>query len=197
METSTDRIDTSGKALVEFWKTRAERGDMNANTAGAIRAACSQVLAVEKDWQTLDVTKINVNDITRRFENKRHDDFKAASLATYKKRFTQGLADYLNYVKEPSAWKAPSLERRGRKPKAKVATNGKPETATSVAAEHPVTVEHPKAATLHNGLTEYPFPLRDGRFVYLHLPADLKKPEVARLTAFLNTLAVDSGAVTA
>jgi hypothetical protein len=39
---------------------------------------------------------------------------------------------------------------------------------------------------------EYPFPLREGRLAYLKLPVDLKATEVKRLTAFLNTLAVDA-----
>ena len=40
-----------------------------------------------------------------------------------------------------------------------------------------------------SGLVEYPFPLREGRFAFLRLPADLKMADVKRLTAYLSTLA--------
>ena len=42
---------------------------------------------------------------------------------------------------------------------------------------------------------EYPFPLREGRPVFLRLPMDLKLAEVSRLTAYLKTLAVDSAEI--
>jgi hypothetical protein len=40
-------------------------------------------------------------------------------------------------------------------------------------------------------MVEYPFPLRQGRLAYLKLPVDLTAAEVKRLTAFMNTLAVE------
>jgi len=39
--------------------------------------------------------------------------------------------------------------------------------------------------------TQYPFPLSDGRFAYIHLPADFTRDDVDRLTQFLHSLPLD------
>lgn len=179
-------IDTSGKALVEFWKAAAEKGLMNPNTANSLRAASHQILGIEKGWENLDIRAINVDDLTHRFQNKRHGDFKPKSLETYKKRFSQAVTEFLAYANDPSSWKAPSLERRGRKGKKTPVSGNGGEILTSTPERPPVT------PTLVSGLVEYPFPLREGRFAYLRLPVDLRLAEVKRLTAYLTTLAVDS-----
>ena len=182
---SVDSVDTSGKALVEHWKWAAEKGLMKANTANSLRAACTQVLSVISGWESLDIRAIDVDDTYRRFQNKRSKDFKPESLDAYKRRFAQAVKLFIEYANDPSSWKAPAQERASRKErKAPSATNGESVAAPPVRA--------PVGPTVISGLVEYPFPLREGRFAYLKLPADLKIAEVKRLTAYLNTLAVDS-----
>jgi hypothetical protein len=178
-------MDTTGKALVEFWKWAADKGIVNPSTASAKGTACAQVLGAMDDWEKLDVSALNVDDVFRRFTNKRSKDFTPASLNTYRSRFQQALADFLAYKKNPEAWKPKTQERSAtaRKDKpAATAKNGNGNTAP----EPPVDV--PGRA----GLVEYPFPLREGRFAYLKLPTDLKMADVKRLTAYLNTLPDDS-----
>ena len=41
-----------------------------------------------------------------------------------------------------------------------------------------------------NDMIAYPFPLRDGMLVALHLPPDLTKKEAMRMAAFIDSLAV-------
>jgi hypothetical protein len=176
-------MDTSGKALVDFWKWAGKKGLVNTNTASAKAAACSQVLGAMDDWESLDVGALNVDDVFRRFTNKRSKDFRPGSLQTYKSRFSQALVDFLAYTKNPENWKPSSADRPtlGRKDKPVAATNGN----SNVTPE-------PDALPGRAGLVEYPFPLREGRFAYLRLPADLKMADVKRLTAYLNTLADDA-----
>jgi hypothetical protein len=177
-------MDTTGKALVEFWKRAGDQGLMKKNTANSLQSACSQVLGVLDNWETLDVTALDRNDVHRRFVNKRHNDFKPESLAVYKRRFNLALDQFVSYTKNPEGWK-PSAQGRDTIPKkrSEKVTNGSrlPET----------TVKEPLLPG-HAGLVEYPFPLREGRFAYLRLPADLKAADVKRLTGFLNTLADDT-----
>ncbi len=179
-----ESIDTSGKSLIEHWKWAAEKGVMNPNTANAFRAACTQVLSVIDGWETLDVRTIDVDDVCRRFQNKRNKDFKPESLDAYKRRFTQAVRMFLEYAADPSAWKAPSQERSSRKER-KAGASGNGDAS-------PATADRPAAASVATGLVEYPFPLREGRLAYLKLPVDLKQSEVKRLTAYLSTLAVDT-----
>src|SRR5258708_10109926 len=97
-----ESIDTSGKALVAHWRWAADKGLMNSNTANALRAACTQVLAVSENWETLDVRTIDIDDICRRFQNKRSKDFKPDSLDAYKRRFGQAVKLFLDYANDPS-----------------------------------------------------------------------------------------------
>ncbi|HET9834667.1 MAG TPA: hypothetical protein VFP91_23260 [Vicinamibacterales bacterium] len=61
------------------------------------------------------------------------------------------------------------------------------------AAERLKTARQKCEKTYHRlAQVEYPFPLPEGRFAYLRLPADLKAVDVKRLTGFLNTLADDT-----
>lgn len=180
-----DGIDTSGKALVDHWKWAADKGEMNANTAAALKAACTQVLGVVDGWESLDVRAMDAQDICRRFQNKRNKDFKPKSLETYKQRFEKAVTLFLAYADSPSTWKVPSHERGSRRErKVPSQNNGEAEILTAP--------ERSSASGAGSGLVDYPFPLREGRFAYLRLPADLRVAEVRRLAAYLNTLAIDA-----
>lgn len=178
-------MDTTGQALVDFWKWTGEKGLVNQNTATARKVACTQVLSVMDDWEKLDVSALNTDDVLRRFMNKRSKDFTPGSLTTYKSRFLQALADFLDHAKSPATWKPPSA--------------GRPATAKKLAMKNgdkpPVQEVHEEVigagTAVRTGLVEYPFPLREGRFAYLRLPADLKAADVKRLTIYLNALASD------
>src|ERR1700722_19933918 len=77
-------MESTGRALVDHWSWAAEKGLMNKNTAGTLRAACSQILSsVDDNWETLDIRELNPDDAFRRFQNKRGKDFRPASLHDY------------------------------------------------------------------------------------------------------------------
>src|SRR6266436_2030391 len=106
-------MDTTGKSLVEHWTWAASKGVMNKNTAGAVHAACTQVLAVLDDWENVDVSTIDPDDVVRRFKNLRAKDFKPESLETYASRFKNALSSYLAYTRDPGAWKPRQNRVRG------------------------------------------------------------------------------------
>jgi hypothetical protein len=156
---------------------------MNKNSAGALRAACTQVLGVVDDWQNVDVTTIDPDDVVRRFKNLRAKDFKPESLETYGTRFKKALSSYLAYTNDPGAWK-PTRQYRAHNLRGNgngVRASGKEQETT------PLRVSDPP----RTGLVDYPFPLRDGLTVRLMLPRDLKSSEVKRLNAFMSTLTID------
>jgi len=174
-----ENVETTGRALVDHWNWAAEKGLMNKNTAGGLRAACGQVLSALDDWEAVDVKALDVEDALTRFQNLKKKDFKPAVLDTYKRRFRQALASYLSYLDDPAGWRPRTVERVPRQDR-----NGVERGA-----------EGGSGAILHEipktGLVEYPFPLREGQIARLVLPRDLKTSEVRRLTAFMSTLAVD------
>jgi hypothetical protein len=184
-------MDTTGKALVEHWKWASDKGLMNENTANGYRAACNQVLGVLDEWETLDVAAIDIDDVMRRFINKRSKDFAPGSLVAYKRRFAQAVAEFLSYTKSPETWKPSMPERPSSRKENRVDVALRGVGAVGSVGTMGATIEA-SITPNRTGLVEYPFPLREGRFAYLRLPADLNAADVKRLVAYLNTLVLEA-----
>ena len=177
-------METTGQALVGHWDWAANKGLMNKNTASAFRAACTQVLKVQDNWEGTDVTQLDVDQLLKRFQNKRGKDFKPESLTAYKRRFRQALRSFLNYTREPGRWDP----------------IGKKGSSQSYPHIRQTSAQEPSSLSLGMGksdssedspMLQYPFPLREGRTAYLILPEDLTSGEVRRLWAFMSTLVTD------
>jgi hypothetical protein len=175
-------MDTSGQHLVDHWGWAAQKGEMNKNTAAALKAACAQVLSVVEGWQQVDVKTLDVEDTLRRFENLRKKEFKPKTLDAYARRFKQALDSYLAYAHNPRGWKFQAQERA---PRSRRTPNQVPQVGQE--AEYTGPSGSPDTAAL----VEYPFPLRQDVTIRLALPRDLNMAEVKRLTAFMSTLALD------
>src|SRR2546425_702197 len=107
-------MNTTGKQLVEHWNWAAEKGAMNQHTAHALRAACTNVLGALENWEEIDISGINVDDLVRRFKNKRARDFSPSSLDAYERRFRNAVASFLAYAKDPGGWKPVTRSTRVR-----------------------------------------------------------------------------------
>jgi hypothetical protein len=174
--------DGTGQALVAFFDYVAEKGLMNRNTAGAMRAAVKEVLAVEADdLSSIDLDSLDIDGLLRRFENLRKQKFKPDSLHVYQTRFRKAIQLYTDYLADPSGWRPPMRERT-QTPTAEVARNEKPKQRAA-----------PRGSASPQ-LMEYPFPIREGVVARLHLPIDLRKGEAQRLGVFLNSLAIEQQA---
>ena len=183
-------MNTTALQLVEHWKWAADKGLMNRNTAGSLKAACSQVLGVLDDWEQLDVTSIDVEDVIRRFKNLRARDFSPESLSAYERRFRNAVESFLLYVKDPSTWK-PTMRPVRAQPDANGQSRAKrSRSANAEGTEESQTI--PSDVPPVGALIEYPFPLRDNVVARLKLPRDISAAEAKRLYGFMIALAVDS-----
>lgn len=181
-------METTGKQFVEFWGWVSSKGLMNDNTAKSFSAAVRQVISIDENWETLDVSGINVDDLLQRFRNVRSKDFKPDSLNVYGRRFKQALDLFLQYIRDPAGWKFNGRQiTYSRKPKAEKSDKQQQNSQSSESVDE---VTFPQLANLVS-LIEYPFPLRDNCVVRLKLPPDLKIAEVERLSAFVRALALD------
>jgi hypothetical protein len=176
-------MDTSARALVDHWKWAADKGLMNSNTASALRAASAQVLGVLDDWENVDISKIDVEDVFRRFQNKRSKDFTPKSLETYRSRFGKAVESFLAYVDNPTSWKG-STKTRSSRAQSRVRSSAVTSSRTASAAIAPALED--RGRTVH-----YQLPLRNDRVATLSLPVDLTLADVKRLNAFLTTVALD------
>lgn len=185
-------MEPTGKGAVEFLDFAASKGLINANTAGAMRAAVKEVLrAVEgEDWGGIDLATIDVDDYVTRFERLSPGRLKPDSLSVYKARFKNAVALFSAYRANPSGWRytpaRPSANRP--KPSLKPISVGKHGAGMSNGAARRVEVPEPPATP---GTISYPFPVRQGVVATLILPVDLTKAEAKRLSAFVDSIAIE------
>ncbi len=187
-------MDANGKDLVEFWNWAAQRGEMGAHTARALRSACKEVLTtVEPDtWESLDLRALDdVDSFCLRFVRlKAGSNFKPDSLTAYQQRFRRALASYLEYLEAPDKWQygseSPSPTKETSKGKSKPQGATRRQSKPRPGGEK-VNPNDPQMLT-------YPFPVRpwSGLVVNITLPADLTRQEAKRLATFVESLAVDN-----
>jgi len=176
-------METTGKQFVEFWAWASKKGLMNENTAYAFSSPVRQIMSVNDDWETIDVSKLDIDNLFLRFRNMNEKKFKPASLNAYFRRFKLALEMFLEYVENPTGWKHKGQITQNRKSK-----SSKSEKNNQIDD----TFEMPISQSDNSiQMMDYPFPLREGCIVRLKLPADLKISDVERLITFMRSIAID------
>jgi hypothetical protein len=173
--------DTSAESFIRFWDYVSGRGLMKINTARSLAASSRQVLSVEKRWEELDITSLDVDGLIDRFKNLRARDYKPETLNIYGRRFRRALGLYLEYLEDPSGWK-PVAQRGGGRELKQGAETGSMKMGAAF---------EPRFMDSSSKLMSYPFPLREDCIVHLRLPGDLSAKDVTRLTSFLEALVID------
>jgi hypothetical protein len=178
---SENTINTgTGQGLVDFLTYVQDKGLLNKNTAGALRAAARELLSIEhEDIAKIDIRELDVEQLAQRFANLRAGKFAPQSLETYQSRFRKSVSMYLRFLDNPAGWRP---DVRTRPPAAPDRTRGRSNGAP------PGPTLPPPASS---GMIQYPFPIREGVIASLTLPTDLRRAEARRLASFLESLAVD------
>jgi len=176
-------METLGKDFVEFWGWASGKGLMNKYTAQSLATAAKGVLSVEENWETIDLSTLNVDELLFRFRNVRKKEFTPDSLQVYERRFKQAVDLFFQYHRDPVNWKFKSKSSTTRNPKQTNRRNHR-----SPEAENEPFGGHSLSSVT---MVEYPYPLRENCIVRMKLPVDLQKAEIERLISFLRTLVVD------
>src|SRR5260370_29602790 len=176
----------TGLAFVRHWDWVAEKGLMAPASARAIRAAVSQILKIDDNWESVDVRNIDVEALFARFRNL--SKIAPGSLAAYESRFRSGLQSYLAYLDNPTSYQPKTRKVAPRDDKATPKSKNKP-TADLPRAILGSTIPPPMTGT-STKLVVYPFPVRPDVFAELKLPADLTVDEALRLSSFLKAVAL-------
>lgn len=192
--------DGTGEGLVEFFEYLGERGLMNKATAGARKTAATKVLGIDEGWEDTDLRALDLDEQVERFMRLEKQNYKPNSLAVYASRFKSAVEEYLNYLANPSSFKAPSSSTgNGDKANARGASKASTTTSqTPLQASEDVrgtggteSPAPPATQSPQHKLITYPFPLRgSGTMAYLQLPPDLRADEASRLAKFLESLAI-------
>ncbi len=187
-------MEKNGKALIDHWELAAEKGLMNKTSARLLKTACEQVLSVQENWENLDMESLDAEEAFRRFQNLKGRNLAPQSLKDYRRRFTQGVTSFLDYIRDPANWKGPTADRpRNSESNVESRANGAPRVgAQTVRRRMP-----PMQRDDNGALMDYPFPIRSGVTAHLQLPVDLTTAESQRLANFIASLAIDTRLVDA
>jgi hypothetical protein len=190
----------TGQGLVEFFDRAAGRGELNKSTALATRTTARKVLAVEsEDLSSVDVRRLDVDDVLDRFVRLNKAAYSDGSIETYRTRFRLGVAMYLAWLDNDADWKsagrtAAPAKRSARQP----AGNGRagsrtprerPDRTAEPGTPEPPPSEAAYANASAGRVMTYDVPLRPDLVVRLTLPIDLTATDAKRLSNFINALA--------
>lgn len=191
-DTSNHQASPTGAGLILFLDYATKKGYLKTPTGSAMRTACREVLsAVEgDDWETVDLLAIDIDDVLRRFETLRAMKFKSDSLNTYKTRFRKAMEMFAAFRADPSGWR-PELKQRNRGGKVEPAARANGVREPESPSPEPAAPSRHSSGASHGPMITYPFPLRDGVLASVQLPADLSRKEAKRLSAFIESLALD------
>lgn len=176
----------TGLAFVRHWDWVAEKGLMAPASARAIRAAVSQILKIDDNWESVDVRNLDVDSLFARFRNL--SKIAPGSLAAYESRFRSGLQSYLAYLDNPTSYQPKTRKAAPRDDRATPKSKGTPPVVSPVATPGSTSPAPMTGSTTK--LVVYPFPVRPDVFAELKLPADLTVDEALRLSAFLKAVAL-------
>lgn len=176
--------------LLKFLVTASQKGWIKPNTAASLKGACERVLGVLDPEEKVDVAKIDVDAVLRRFANK-NSDVSPQSLRVYGSRIRSAVKHFTESKANPTGWKPPTGRSARASSKGK-GTEGKteknPRKTTKTKPTGGSSNEAP--AVLDRGLS-YPFPLRaDVTITISNIPRDLRASEVDRIAQFLKALAL-------
>ena len=107
-------VQHSRDDLFKFLDFAGEKGLLKKTTASARRDASKKILGILDDNEAADLSKVDLDRVIERHRNRATGKIKPNTLATYESRTRIAVSDFLQYVKNPSAWKPSTRQRAGR-----------------------------------------------------------------------------------
>lgn len=161
--------------LFEFMDYTITKGLVNRNTGVSRKTACAKILSILDDNEKLDIRNLDIKSVFERHANL-NKSLTPDSLKIYRIRVEKAITSFLSYKADPTSWK-PTNQRRN---------------TTKKTDDEKI----PAEPSLHNSGIEktltLPFPIREDLTITIsNIPRDLKIGEARRLSAFLETLAID------
>lgn len=178
--------DYSVDDLLDFLSHASERGLMPAATAQALAVACRNVFAVLGAQERIDVRKVDIDAIVKRFTNKRAKEFTPSSLKEYGRRVRRAVELFLQWRDNPADFTVKTRATSGTRTKDRSSTT---EGVHSARGTGDGTQQSTPSDT--RGY-QSAFPVRPGRVVTIsNIPDDMSLIEAERLAEFIKMLAVE------
>lgn len=185
----TDTPDGTAAGLLSFLDWTIERNELVPVTASSYRTAARRVLETEGDPALIDLRKLDVDELLRRFANRTRGDFKEQSLATYEQRFRNALAMYLTYL-EGGDWRPAKRASRSSDKRRPTPVKGPQRAASSGSNDEGSPAARPTRAHGAPAMITFPLPIRAGVRGQLVVPEDLTAQEAQRISQVVAALAI-------
>lgn len=178
--------DYSVDDLLDFLSHASERGLMPAATAQALAVACRNVFAVLDAQERIDVRKVDIDAIIKRFTNKRAKEFTPSSLKEYGRRVRRAVELFLQWRDNPAEF---TVQTRAT---SSTRTKDRSSTTESVHSAGGTGDGTQQSTTSDARVYQSAFPVRPGRVVTIsNIPTDMSLTEAERLAEFIKMLAVE------
>lgn len=175
----------SREELLKFLNYVGVKGLLSPSTAESRKASVNKVLGILSESEADDVSKIDLEEVARRFANLHGQQYTADSLRTYKSRTKSSIDDFLRYVDNPMAFKVGGAKRTPKAKPQKDQAQVVPGSAPSSAAQQTVTI------TPSAGSGIVPIQIRVDLTVHVQgLPFDLTTREAKKIANVILAMAM-------
>lgn len=137
-----ESIKSSRDTLIAFLDFAGEKGLMKKATTAAYKKACNIILRILDEEEAADLSKIDLEDVFFKHRNKAAGKIAPKTLKTYETRTRAAVSAFIEYRKDPSAWKS-SIQPRTRR----AAKQVKPISRTISSSKADGIIESQKATT--------------------------------------------------
>ena len=175
----------STEELLKFLDYLREKGLMKPATIASRKAAVNNVLGILSAEEAEDLRELDIDEVAMRFSNLKGSGFKPESIRVYKSRVASSLQDFINYRKNPMAFK----------PSGSAPRTSTPQKDEKDAKKRGEKQSFETANSLHPSVHEvtFPIPIRPNLVVKLvGLPGDLTNREATKIANVVMALAQDA-----
>jgi hypothetical protein len=185
--------DFSKRALFSFIDNAIDKGRINVNTGGGIRAACNKLL--EQVAPDDDVRSLDLKAAVVQYANRHPGELSGDSLRVYESRVRTAIDAFVQAATDPTSFSFRSKGVPGNGAKRARSAKAVTTKAIDVPSADPERAQHgdgpsPSPGTKTASL-RVPFPLRTDFLAEIVIPRDLTKDEAKRLMAFVDALSQD------
>jgi hypothetical protein len=177
----------SREELMKFLNYVSSKGLLSPATVESRKASVNKVLGILSADEAEDVSKLDLDEVVRRFANLHGQQYTADSLRTYKSRTKSSIDDFLRYVENPMAFKIGGAKRQ---PRAKP-SNGAAEIKTDERGSSQLAVA-PAPSPPSAGTGIVPIAIRSDAIVHIQgLPFDLTTREAKKIANVILAMAME------
>ena len=182
----------SKAALLKFLESSIEKGWVNANTGGGMKAACGKILELIGDAE--DVRNVDVQAAVKQYNNRHPSELSSDSLRVYESRVKKALEAFISSVSEPTKLKWDNKQPNGAAPKKLAAkkkdADSEPSSVASLAGAPSGVIK--TSSSLGTPMTTsltIPYPLRNDFVAQVVIPIGMTPIEARNLAKFIEALA--------